>query len=193
MNARWMIDFDGVLADLSGAMVASCNAHFSTNYTTAEIDSWSWWRSQPKKYADYVWKTCYSDPDWTRDKVAPMPGAIDALHDLLTADDEFAETVMVVTARKAQDTIHAQHWLEQHLLAPLSVQIISSHPYRKSQFCEVHRLGVVVDDHIGNLRHMNAVTQRLFLVDTPGNQGDILTRITRVKDLAAAVAIMAAE
>ncbi len=190
---RWMVDFDGVLADLDKAMIDSCNKKFGSNYTVDEIDNWHWWSQQPQQFADYVWKQCYPDLDWTLEKVQPEDGAIEAICDLLTNLDGVAEEVIIVTARKPDSTKVAGKWLEKHLPGDVRVKLVGTAGYRKSQYCQMHRLNVVVDDHTDNLRTMNAYRQRLFLVDKAYNVKDVVTRIERVASLSEAVKTVAAE
>jgi uncharacterized HAD superfamily protein len=190
VNNRWMIDFDGVLAALDDAMIASCNEKFGTDYRVDEIDNWEWWSQQPKKFSDYVWRECYPSLEWTLSNVHPEPGAITALCDLLT-DGELAEEAVIVTARKADSTKIAAEWLKEHLPPGVTVKIVSTAGYRKSAYCQMHQLDVVVDDHANNLRDMNSFRQRLYLVNKPYNAHELVTGMHRVDSLADAVADMA--
>ncbi|MCC6382630.1 MAG: hypothetical protein IT304_08965 [Dehalococcoidia bacterium] len=193
MSRRWMIDFDGVLADLQGAFVAAVNEKFDAGYTVEEIDDWHWWSRQPKPFAAYIWKTCYPDVDWTLEAIAPYPGAIEALADLLT-DGEIAEELRIVTARPREHAGIIVKWLHTHLPhLDLSANLITAgRDYPKSHYCGIHRLDTVVEDGAHNLRVMNPMRQALYLVDRPWNQHDILPHVERVAGLEAAVASVVA-
>jgi uncharacterized HAD superfamily protein len=188
-----MVDFDGVLADLDTAMVVAVNEKFDTNYTTADAIDYNWWRREPTRFFQYFWKECYASLAWSLEKLHPEPGAIEALADLLTNTDGVAEDVRVVTARDDASTRIAAEWLAHHLPDTLKVVIASTKGYRKSQYCDYHRLNVVVEDAAHNLRPMNSFRQKLYLVEKPHNANELLARVTRVKSLAEAIADIGAQ
>jgi uncharacterized HAD superfamily protein len=187
---RWMVDFDGVLADLQGAFIRCCNARFGTDYVESDETSWNWWREQPQEYADFVWKECYPDTDWFLREVQPYPGAVEALVDLITNIDGIADNVKIVTARQPELTPVVGEWLERRLPDGVNIVIISS-PKHKAQVCRGYGLNVVVEDGPHNLAQMNAYRQRLFLVDRPWNADALMAKVTRVSGLPEAVNVMA--
>jgi 5'(3')-deoxyribonucleotidase len=190
MSNRWMIDFDDTIADLHGAFIRCTNERFGTAYTMRDVTSWNHFREQPKEIGDFIWTTCYPDADWFLAEVQPLPGAIDALVDLITNIDGIADDVKIVTARHPDLTPMAAEWLERHLPDGVNVTVISS-PKRKALVCRDYDLNVVVEDGPHNLAQMNAYRQRLFLVDCPWNADVLLAKVTRVGGLPEAVRIVA--
>lgn len=176
-----MIDFDGVLADLSGAFIRGCNEKFGTTYVEGDEVDWSWWRRQPKQFADYVWKELYPDPEWTLHEVLPYEGAIDALRGLVFAHRGHC----VVTARKKGQERLVEDWLGRFGIAmPV---IATGGAYPKAHYCKLHRLDVAIDDGAHNLEPMIGTRTNLFLVDRPWNRQKELPTVTRVPGLAGAM------
>ena len=184
MTRRWMLDFDGVIVDLQGALVRSCNERFQTSYTVEDVTDWKWWSRQPKHFADYVWKECFHSRDWFLENVTDHIGvgaAIDWLH---VRGDHTA----IVTARPQKHRPMLEQWLEDWGIYA-ELHIVGSDP--KIAYCHKLNLDTVVEDGAHNLRPMNADKQTLFLVDRPWNRHEILSGATRVSGLAEAVAITA--
>jgi uncharacterized HAD superfamily protein len=181
---RWMIDFDGVLADLSGAFIRSCNAEFGTAYSEADETDWHWWRSQPQEHSTFVWQTCYPDHDWTLANVEPYEGALEALEELA-----FTSKPMIVTARTGVHQILVDRWLARHApgLALPVIAIGGQKGVSKASCCARFKLDVVVEDGPHNFTGMNAKRQTLFLVDRPWNQSEPPKGVQRVESLLDAV------
>lgn len=200
-----MVDFDGVLADLSSAFITGCNDRFGTSYTVEDEDDWNWWRRQPPKFADYVWKELYPDADWFLSEVRPYPDAIQALADLMTnldgivSDEEWdtrsGPPVQIITARSDDQTPMVKPWLEKYLPRGIEVYVfgMGSSGFKKSDFCHLRRLNVVVDDGAHNLRSFNSYSTKLFLVERPWNAKELLANVTRVAGLQDAVNLMTEE
>ena len=189
MTRRWMIDFDGVLADLNGAFVRSVNDKFNVHYDVEEITDWHWWDRQTKHFADYAWRQCYPDADWFLSNVQPYPGALRALADLVTSGDLTDDCpVRIVTARRPEHTKMLVPWLAKHLpVLDLKGIIVCEGGYPKNHYCKLFRLDTVVEDGAHNLRVMNPHRQRLYLVDRPWNQAEIVPGSERISGLHEAV------
>lgn len=188
MSHRWMIDFDGVLADLDSGFLRAVNEKFFTTYTEDSVTDWAWWRRQPKKFADYVWKECFHDPAWFLREVKAYPGAIEALADLLT-DGELADDLQIVTARPERHREMVIAWLRQEMpqFDLQNILTCTGGQYPKSHYCAIHRLNTVIDDGLHNFREMNPKVQRLFLADRPWNQQGARPELERVSGLQEAI------
>jgi hypothetical protein len=181
-----MLDFDGVIADLQGAMVRSCNERFGTRFTVESLTDWNWWFRQPKHFSDFVWKECYPDKEWFLNNVTDYIGAGIAINWLRDRGDYAA----IVTARPQAHREMLEQWLQDWGI-DLPLYIVGSDP--KSGYCQKLQLDTVVEDGAHNLRPMSPAKQTLFLVDRPWNQHELLPGVTRVPSLSEAVALTTPE
>lgn len=193
MSRNWMIDFDGVIADLSGAMIRSCNEKFGTEYADGDEASWNWWREQPRAFEEFVWHQCYPSKTWFLSEVQPYEGALEALADLLT-DPLLAESVMIVTARPESHKDRILTWMSnQNIPLITKIPIVCAGKTKKSAICAKHMLDTVVEDGVHNLEEMNSHSMSLFLVDRPWNRDADIDKATRVSGLQGAVDHVAKE
>ena len=179
-----MLDFDGVIADLQGALITACNERFGTRFTVEDVTDWDWWSRQPKQFADFVWKECYGDTGW-RHEVAPYDGVYDAVYALY----ERGEKAVIVTARTRPHDDGMRQWLGSYGLDFLDVIAIGRDA--KSAYCQKLGLDTVIEDGAHNLRAMDPAKQTLFIVDRPWNRHEVLPGVMRVSGLPEAVEVTA--
>lgn len=167
---RWMIDFDGVLADDHSAFVESVNKKFGTDYRIEEITSWNFFREQGKDIADFVWKECFQSEEWFYHNVGPYPGVLEALADLLS--DSATEYACIVTARQRDQGRWIKEWLYD-LSTPLlplgNIPVFTVGHEPKIETCKRLDLNIIVDDKPDNLNGFNPLRTSLFLVNRPWN------------------------
>jgi uncharacterized HAD superfamily protein len=167
---RWMLDFDGVLADLNTPFIEAVNKRFGTNYTAEEENSWNFWREQGREISSFVWEECFGSEDWFYHNVGPYPGVIEALADLLS--DTATDMVYIVTARPRNHERWIKDWLLDlsTSLVPLyhiPVRAVGHEP--KIEVCKRLDLNIVIEDKPDNLSPFNPLRTSLFLVNRPWN------------------------
>lgn len=176
------IDFDDVLMDFNSALALFHNTKYGSNYTRADIRSFDLgvtWNVPIEEARRRVEEFYHSDEHM---EARPIVGAQLALRRL----DEIYE-LHIVTARSDHMYTKTGQWLETHFPGYFSGihftnQFLESGAKRtKASVSEELGLHMFVDDHIENLRDMQAIGTGAFLFDTPWNRHeDTPPHITRV-------------
>lgn len=167
-----MLDFDGVLADLQGAMVEAANDKFDLRLTTDMITDWHWWRTQPRNIGSFVWgDSCFQNGKWT-EFLNPYPQVPEAI--ALLKERGIDPVIVSDRPRKHRDWIEA--WAKRWGVWPLTI-IATNHEFTKAAHCRMQDLVVAIEDNASNARQIADETKTdSYLVRRPWNAREIVPK-----------------
>lgn len=132
------IDFDGVLCDTMTAMIAYGAGHglrLTPRDCIGAGGPAGLTAAQFVRLVEDTHRTAYAL------EMAPIDGAIEAMHDIGRDHDLF-----IVTARRDAAYENAQRWVAQFGLTPLIREFVSTAGTTKAAICQTHSLDVLIDD-----------------------------------------------
>ncbi|MEZ4502270.1 MAG: hypothetical protein R3C39_06570 [Dehalococcoidia bacterium] len=180
---RLGIDFDGTVADTTEAKVRYALERFGERVTGLETTGpHGAERLGHERYLEMV--EAVHRTEWTL-SIAPMPGAIEALHALAEHHELF-----IVTARTHEEIGWAREWLRPHGVPFRGVVHTNREP--KDAACDTLGIDVMLDDSLYVLRQLEGVGAHLALMDAEYNRaGDYPVRTRRVIDWSAFIDLVA--
>ena len=184
-----LLDYDSTIADTTGHRLATINKKFGTHYHSSGVTTWF---NDENGYMDeahdgWGWgQECFLSPEWQLG-IPPIAGAIEGVKRLLSEGHEG----MVVSDRPEFLFECTREWLDRQGLDTVRL-LFTKHKasksgdhdgFTKSQAAYLYKLTHVVEDaphHSRTLAERNYI-EKIFLLDTPYNQGIHHDKIVRVK------------
>lgn len=189
MNPVIGIDLDDVLFDFIGHFFSWHNQRYGTNLTFQDMTRrklWQVWGGTQTEAAERI-PAFFREVDMLR--LAPIAGAVEALQELR---DRYR--LAVISARDPAALAPTQQWLEHYFAGlfdqvelGLSNPLDQDRPMTKAEFCQLHGIGLLVDDQLSNAEACAQAGIRVLLYgDLPWNQSARLPGgVERVPDWAA--------
>lgn len=190
VRTRWLVDFDGCIANSRLRMLDRVNERFGTGYTKEMMtDASSFWKDEMlPPHRSWAWSTGCFDNEKFLDDVPPNPGVIELLQLLLAAK----APVYIVTDRPPRHVPWLARYLAHlHVVCP----IVSSEEDEYDKAKTAIRLGIttVADDHPGQIAAYLAVPtiSKIFLYQQPWNKNflvlDPVERVTNWSTVSARI------
>lgn len=186
---KLLLDYDSTIADTTSHRLASINEKFGTSYCTSGVTTWHNGDSgyMDESYDGWSWgPECFLSPDWQLE-IPPVEGAIEGIHRLLREGHEG----MVVSDRPLSLFECTREWLDRVGLDTVRL-LFTKHKasksgdhkgFTKSQAAYLYKLTTVIEDapHHSQQLAERSYIEKIFLLDTPYNQGIAHGKIVRVK------------
>jgi uncharacterized HAD superfamily protein len=170
---RLGIDFDGTIADTTDAKIRYALERFGETVTATETYSEEGMRRLGEERFREMVEASHGT-EWTL-TMQPMPGAVEALHDLGTEHELF-----VVTARNDDEIGWAREWLEPHGLP--FIDVVHTSRESKAIACDALAIDLMLDDSPYVLRQLEESRLQLALIDAEYNRaGELPERTHRVE------------
>ncbi len=174
------IDFDDVIMDLSNHLLDFFNTKFKTNFVRADIKDFFMgvlWNLDREEEEKIIMEFCLSE---RHKNTLPVSGAIEAIRKL-AADHE----LHIITAREEARKGVTLEWIDMHIPTVITSITFASHidvvhSRKKSEICKELNVDCFIDDSLKNVLDVSTVVDRVFLLDTPWNQGDLPGNIERI-------------
>lgn len=177
MTSTIMVDFDSTINNFNPAFLGAINTKFGTHFDYEDCTTWDFMHCLGKsgltqEMESYGWKL-WDSKGFTM-ALWPLPGAIQALHDLTDAGHE----VFVVSSRP----LHHGQWLREWLDYMGLDQIQAWAQPDKLSFAREFGVTLAFDDSPDHALKLSTHCP-VYLIDHPWNQDVVDDNITRVESL----------
>lgn len=169
MRTRWLIDFDGCIANSRLHMLDRVNEQFGTGYTKEMMtDASAFWKDEMlPPHRAFAWSESCFDSEKFLKRVPPNKGIIELIQLLLTAQ----APVYVITDRPSRHVPWLARYLaERHVVCP----IVSTEEDDYDKAVTAVRLNAttVADDMPGQISTYLSVPSitKIFLYEQPWNK-----------------------
>lgn len=179
------IDLDDVLLDFNRTLLKFHNANYGTAYVREEITNF---------HIDELWKCTFeeavariatfyeTDLHWS---AMPVAGAVSAIEKLREK-----HTLIIVTAKPDTLRERTHEWLDRHFPGSFKEVHFTGHFHgnadaikrTKREVCDGIGVQLFIDDSFSNATDIVSADRPVLLLDSPWNQGDLPTNVTRVMD-----------
>jgi uncharacterized HAD superfamily protein len=175
------IDFDDVIFDFNDSLHAYHNAKYGTSVKRQDIVSYDiekLWHCTPEEASKKIFEFYETEE---HEKTLPISGALEALS-LLKSDHE----LHIITTRGNQVRDVTLKWIKKNFSGYFtSINLTNQyfgdgHKRTKLEVCEELGVDVMIEDSMSHATEIAKSGRRVFLIDTPWNQGNVPENVTRV-------------
>lgn len=183
---RWLIDFDTTLSNTFVEQIKKLNERFNTSYILADFTDWELSNLSTEE-AQYMWSEhLFLNHEFQR-SCPPVEGALERMRQL----QKISDYMCVVSDRPLSLYDVTREWLDTNELNGVDLILTSSRHttvegdrplHTKSRIAYYKRLNMVVEDSPHNSIYLadRSYINKVYLIDTPSNQGVEHEKIQRI-------------
>lgn len=177
------IDIDGVLADLIPSLNNFYNRKKGTSFTLNDYKNANLettWKCS-KDFAINVVEEFFFSPDFLN--ISPIKGAQDAISIL---SEKYP--LVAVTARPPVIADKTKSWISKYFGDNISEIYLNgdytkhSSEWSKTEICNAKDINIFIEDTREIANKLSSAGIKTFLINTPGNQGELNEEVIRVQD-----------
>jgi uncharacterized HAD superfamily protein len=176
------VDMDDVIFDFNNSLHAYHNAKYGTSVKREDIISYDiekLWHCTPEEASKKVFEFCGTKE---HDKTSPIIGTVEALASL-KRDHE----LHIITNRGEQIRDITVGWIENNFPEYFTSINLTNQYFgladkkrTKLEICEELGVDVMIEDSMSHATEIAKSGRKVFLIDTPWNQGTLPENVTRV-------------
>lgn len=166
------LDLDEVLASWQDPFLDFYNGKHSTHFRREEISSYQLWEilGCERDYAYQMVAEFYTSSFFS--DLSPISGSQRAIETLHIQGSRFS----VITARPSYIQEESSSWIEKYFPGKItSVHFVGAYDENtstaKKKICDELAVDALVEDNLDTALHCISASRRVFLLDTPWNQG----------------------